>query len=122
MSIGAPRSVRCDRRLRSPPPRPWSIRRRQRVHTDRLISRWFTILDEADLVPKAFRPAATGSTGAGQVDRWNDLWRSDEFVLDPTRVTLYIANTGLNGFEFREDVLMGRFRIQINKTSINACC
>jgi arginine decarboxylase len=54
------------------------------------------------------------------VDRWNESWRDDEFVLDPTRVTLYIGNTGLNGYEFREEVLMGRFGIQINKTSINS--
>ena len=41
-------------------------------------------------------------------------------MLDPTRVTLYIGDTGMSGFEFREDVLMRRFGIQINKTSINS--
>ena len=46
--------------------------------------------------------------------------RSDEFVLDPTRVTLFIGKTGMNGFDFREKVLMERFGIQINKTSINS--
>jgi arginine decarboxylase len=94
---------------------------RQRVRADRLISRWFTILDEADLVPEKFREtAAPDQPRTGQVDRWNESWQHDEFVLDPTRVTLYIGNTGLNGYEFREDVLMGRFGIQINKTSINS--
>jgi arginine decarboxylase len=94
---------------------------RQRVRTDRLISKWFTILDESDLVPEEFRQSAAPSAAGGrQVDRWNESWRDDEFVLDPTRVTLYIGDTGLNGYEFREDVLMGRFGIQINKTSINS--
>ncbi len=97
---------------------------RQRVRADRLISKWFTILDESDLVPEEYRRSACASTAeqgrGGQVDRWNESWQHDEFVLDPTRVTLYIGNTGLNGYEFREDVLMGRFGIQINKTSINS--
>ncbi len=95
---------------------------RQRVRTDRRISKWVTILDEGDLVPEEFRKAsaATEQSTGGQVDRWNVAWRDDEFVLDPTRVTLYIGKTGLNGFEFREDVLMNRFGIQINKTSINS--
>ena len=94
---------------------------RQRVRADRLINKWFTILDEADLVPVDYRETASPDhPRTGQVDRWNESWQRDEFVLDPTRVTLYIGNTGLNGYEFREDVLMGRFGIQINKTSINS--
>jgi arginine decarboxylase len=41
-------------------------------------------------------------------------------VLDPTRVTLFLGNTGMNGYDFREKILMDRFGIQINKTSINS--
>lgn len=98
---------------------------RQRVQTDRQISRWITILEESDLVPSEYRRSVTAQDpGSGrplaQAERWNESWRSDEFVLDPTRVTLYIGHTGLNGYEFREDVLMGQFGIQINKTSINS--
>jgi arginine decarboxylase len=93
---------------------------RQRVRTDRCISRWFTILEEADLVPERYRRSAAADAPGGQVERWNECWKSDEFVLDPTRVTLYLGKTGMNGFEFREDVLMRRFGIQINKTSINS--
>lgn len=33
---------------------------------------------------------------------------------------MYIGKTGLSGYEFREHVLMQRFGIQINKTSINS--
>jgi arginine decarboxylase len=51
---------------------------------------------------------------------WNEAWRSDQFVLDPTRVTLYVGQTGMNGYDFREKILMDRFGIQINKTSINS--
>ena len=35
-------------------------------------------------------------------------------------MTLFLGKTGLNGYDFREKILMGRFGIQINKTSINS--
>lgn len=41
-------------------------------------------------------------------------------MLDPTRLTLFIGKTGMNGFDFREKILMERYGIQINKTSINS--
>lgn len=41
-------------------------------------------------------------------------------MLDPTRLTLFIGATGMNGYDFREKILMERFGIQINKTSINS--
>jgi arginine decarboxylase len=96
---------------------------RHRVRKDRLISKWFRILDESDLVPDEFRPSEVSSyrqVRQGALAEWNEAWRSDQFVLDPTRVTLFIANTGMNGYEFREKILMDRFGIQINKTSINS--
>ncbi len=94
---------------------------RQRVQGDRVISRWFTILDEGDLVPERYRASRAMPAERGNaVDRWNAAWQDDEFVLDPTRVTLSIGRTGMTGFEFRERVLMGRFGIQINKTSLNS--
>jgi arginine decarboxylase len=96
---------------------------RHRVRKDRLISKWFRILDEADLVPEEFRASAVSSyreVRQGALAEWNEAWRSDQFVLDPTRVTLFLGNTGMNGYDFREKILMERFGIQINKTSINS--
>jgi arginine decarboxylase len=96
---------------------------RHRVRKDRLISKWFRILDEADLVPEEFRASAVSSyrqVRQGALAEWNEAWRSDQFVLDPTRVTLFLGNTGMNGYDFREKILMDRFGIQINKTSINS--
>jgi arginine decarboxylase len=46
-------------------------------------------------------------------------WDSDEFVLDPTRITLSIGRTGYNGDEFKRVQLMDRHGVQINKTSRN---
>ncbi|OBG34180.1 aminotransferase class I/II-fold pyridoxal phosphate-dependent enzyme [Mycolicibacter heraklionensis] len=96
---------------------------RHRVRKDRLINKWFRILDEDDLVPDEFRTSTVNSyrqVRQGGLAEWNEAWRSDEFVLDPTRVTLFVGQTGMNGYEFREKVLMDRFGIQINKTSINS--
>ncbi|BBZ14152.1 aminotransferase class I/II-fold pyridoxal phosphate-dependent enzyme [Mycobacterium branderi] len=96
---------------------------RHRVRKDRLIGKWFRILDESDLVPEEFRASTVSSyrqVRQGALAEWNEAWRSDQFVLDPTRVTLFIGKTGMNGYEFREKILMNRFGIQINKTSINS--
>ncbi|BBZ44693.1 amino acid decarboxylase [Mycobacterium parmense] len=96
---------------------------RHRVRRDRLISKWFRILDEADLVPEEFRASSVSSyreVRQGALAQWNEAWRSDQFVLDATRVTLFIGKTGMNGYDFREKILMERFGIQINKTSINS--
>lgn len=96
---------------------------RHRVRKDRLISKWFRILDESDLVPDEFRASHVSSyrqVRQGVLAEWNEAWRSDQFVLDPTRVTLFIGETGMSGYDFREKILMERFGIQINKTSINS--
>jgi arginine decarboxylase len=96
---------------------------RHRVRKDRLIGKWFRILDESDLVPDEFRASAVSSyrqVRQGALAEWNEAWRSDQFVLDATRVTLFIGKTGMNGYDFREKILMDRFGIQINKTSINS--
>ncbi|ETW25056.1 aminotransferase class I/II-fold pyridoxal phosphate-dependent enzyme [Mycobacterium gastri] len=96
---------------------------RHRVRKDRLISRWFRILDESDLVPEEYRASSVSSyrqVRQGALAEWNEAWRSDQFVLDATRVTLFIGATGMNGYDFREKILMERFGIQINKTSINS--
>lgn len=96
---------------------------RHRVRIDPLISKWFRILDEADLVPAEYRASEVRSyrqVGQGDLEGWNEAWKSDEFVLDPTRVTLFLGKTGMNGYDFREKILMERFGIQINKTSINS--
>ncbi len=46
-------------------------------------------------------------------------WEADEFVLDPSRVTIYIGTTGIEGDAFKRSHLMDRYGVQINKTSRN---
>jgi arginine/lysine/ornithine decarboxylase len=94
---------------------------RHRVATDPEISTWFRILDESDLLLDTYRSTETPSyeqSEDGDLACWDQAWRDSEFVPDPTRVTLYLGKTGMNG-QFRQDVLMTRYGIQINKTSIN---
>jgi arginine decarboxylase len=45
-------------------------------------------------------------------------WNDDEFVLDPTRITLHVGRTGLDGDSFKK-LLMDSYDIHINKTSRN---
>src|SRR4029077_19990509 len=50
---------------------------------------------------------------------WVKAWENDEFVLDPSRITIYIGATGINGDAFKRSHLMDRYGVQINKTSRN---
>ena len=52
-------------------------------------------------------------------DHLEQAWETDEFVIDPTRLTLYIGKTGIDGDTFKNQYLMDRHGIQINKTSRN---
>jgi arginine decarboxylase len=96
---------------------------RERIENDPLLGKYFRVLEPEELIPADYRQSGLASyidmasRGTDEVYR---AWESDEFVLDPTRITLYLANTGYNGNEFKEDVLMDRYGIQVNKTSINS--
>ena len=43
----------------------------------------------------------------------------DQFCLDATRVTLSVGETGCDGYTFKNEILMDKYGIQINKTSRN---
>jgi arginine decarboxylase len=97
---------------------------RARVAADPLLSRYFRILTAGELIPAQYRGSGLASHGAvdspAEFGRLLEAWESDEFILDPTRMTLYTADTGYNGNEFKTDVLMDTYGVQINKTSINS--
>jgi arginine decarboxylase len=96
----------------------------RQVAEDPLLSKYFKILTPADLIPAEYRKSGFESylnpdTVESFVQAF-EAWMEDEFVLDPTRMTLYLAASGFNGNEFKVDVLMDRYGIQVNKTSINS--
>jgi arginine decarboxylase len=73
------------------------------------------------MIPPTFRPSGLDAYFDAEKG-WAPLepaWRGDEFVLDPTRVTLDVGRTGLDGDQFKQ-LLMNRYDIQINKTSRNS--
>ena len=95
---------------------------RKTVATDPLLSKYFSVLGPSELVPAEYRPsnfATYDDWSAENYTRALRAYEDDEFVLDATRVTLYLAESGFNGAEFRDDVLMDQHGIQVNKTSIN---
>jgi arginine decarboxylase len=97
-----------------------ALRMRDRVATDPLLSRYLSVLDVADLVPEAFcRSGLTRYAHTHDLDAVEAAYADDEFVLDPTRMTIFTALTGKTGFEFRTDVLMKELGVQVNHTSIN---
>jgi arginine decarboxylase len=95
-----------------------TLRKRVNEHPD--ISRFFRVLRPADMIPSGLRPSGLEfyyhpEQGWGKMDA---AWREDEFTLDPTRVTLEVGATGIDGDTLRH-LLMDRYDIQINKTSRN---
>ncbi|MBC23803.1 MAG: ornithine decarboxylase [Phycisphaerae bacterium] len=93
---------------------------RERIYEDPIISECFHVLRPADLIPAEFRPSGMEyyyDPKEGWA-RMEQAWREDEFTLDPTRVTLHIGLTGIDGDQFRH-LLMDEYDIQVNKTSRN---
>jgi len=102
-----------------------SLTIREEVNKDPLLSKYFRLLSPAELIPEEFRPSGfTSYIGDGSTDDLlpivDQAWEHDEFVLEPTRMTLSTAAAGIDGDQFKEDVLMDRFGIQVNKTSLNS--
>ena len=94
---------------------------RQRVSEHPDLARFFSVLRPADMIPSEHRPSGLefyydSDHGWGRMD---EAWRLDEFTLDPTRITLHIGATGMDGDAFRH-LLMDQYDIQINKTSRNS--
>jgi len=94
---------------------------RERIATHALLKKYFHFLSTGDLIPKEYRPSGIEAYFNSD-QRWarmEECWHSDEFVVDPTRLTLSIGPTGIDGDTFKHDFLMEKYGIQINKTSRN---
>jgi len=94
---------------------------RERIATHALLRKYFRFLTTGDLIPRAYRPSGIESYFDSD-QRWARMevcWHTDEFVVDPTRLTLHIGATGIDGDTFKHDYLMQKYGIQINKTSRN---
>lgn len=95
---------------------------RRAIGTHPLLSKYFKVLTLADMIPDDYRESGVEAyydSKRGWQDSW-DHWATDEFVLDPTKVTLAVGGTGWDGDTFKTQILMDKHGIQINKTSRNS--
>ncbi|MGO1264908.1 MAG: ornithine decarboxylase, partial [Brevibacterium aurantiacum] len=84
-----------------------------------LLKKTFRVLTAADLIPEEYRQTErTMPLRDGLATFWH-AWTTDEFVVDPSRITIEISGTGVDGDTFKHDFLMDRYGIQVNKTSRN---
>ncbi|WP_293695849.1 beta-eliminating lyase-related protein [uncultured Agrococcus sp.] len=84
-----------------------------------VLRRTFRVLTTHELVPERFRESQRPMPlRVGLAEMWR-AWCYDEFVVDPSRVTVEITKTGVDGDTFKHDLLMDRYGIQVNKTSRN---
>ena len=92
---------------------------RQALMRHPLLRRTYRVLNADDLIAEAYRGEG-GPTpfGNGLSTMWK-AWANDEFVIDPSRVTVEISRTGIDGDTFKHEHLMNRYGIQVNKTSRN---
>lgn len=80
---------------------------------------FFSCLRTSDLIPDQYRPSHIAQPLRSGLRNMMAAWEADEFVLDPSRITLSIGNTGYDGDQFKRQQLMDRHGVQINKTSRN---
>ncbi len=95
---------------------------RRTVRENTALQKWFDIITISELIPAAHRESGIEGYYAREKG-WNDIekaWREDEFALDPTKINLFTGKTGIDGDTFKNQYLMDKYAIQVNKTSRNS--
>lgn len=95
---------------------------RARIIDHPVLSKYFDVLTVKHLIPDEYRESGLGEYYTTE-QSWNRMevaWERDEFVLDPTKITLGVGRTGVDGDTFKNRFLMDQFNIQVNKTSRNS--
>lgn len=95
---------------------------RAKIHDHPLLHKYFRVLTVRDFIPDQFRKSGLDEyyTDDHGWNRMEDAWEHDEFVLDPTKITLAVGLSGIDGDTFKNEYLMDQYNIQINKTSRNS--
>ncbi len=96
-----------------------AMRLRDAVDHHPLLSKYMRCLTTADLIPAEYRSSGIDQPLRSGLPNMIKAWNADEFVLDPSRITIYIGATGFDGDHFKRGHLMDRYGVQINKTSRN---
>ena len=97
----------------------YAMKLRDAIDHHPLLSKYMHCLSTAEMIPERFRASGIAQPLRTGLNNMVTAWEQDEFVLDPSRVTLYIGQTGIDGATFKRARLMDKFGIQINKTSRN---
>ena len=94
---------------------------RSKIITHPKLKKYFDVLTVKNNIPEEYRKSGITeyfNPETGWI-RMEEAWADDEFVLDPTKINLFIGRTGVDGDTFKNKYLMDQFGIQINKTSRN---
>jgi arginine decarboxylase len=94
---------------------------RKAIDAHPLLRKYFKVLSVSEMIPAEHRASGIESYWDHK-QGWNDTWDAfshDEFALDASRVTLAVGAAGYDGDTFKNEILMNRHGIQINKTSRN---
>jgi arginine decarboxylase len=97
----------------------YAMKLRDAIDHHPLLSKYMHCLSTAEMIPEQFRASGIAQPLRTGLNNMVTAWEQDEFVLDPSRITLYIGPTGIDGATFKRARLMDKFGIQINKTSRN---
>ena len=94
---------------------------RQRISKAKALKPYFKILTDNELVPEIYRSPSgiSKATSSAPLYGYADIplqWDDAQFVVDPTKITVEINGTGMDGCSFRE-LLINKYDIQVNKTS-----
>jgi arginine decarboxylase len=94
---------------------------RREINNHPLISKYFRVATPAEMIPAQYRASGFDDYGTptGTWAHWLNALEEDEFMLDPTRITLLCGDAGYDGSQFKA-LLAEEHDIQINKTSRNS--
>ncbi|MEZ2388507.1 aminotransferase class I/II-fold pyridoxal phosphate-dependent enzyme [bacterium RCC_150] len=91
----------------------------QAVARHPLLKKYFRVLTSRDLIAAPYKETGSAMPLRDGLAALADAWEHDEFVVDPSRLTLDISRTGIDGDTFRHRYLADEHGIQVNKTSRN---
>ncbi len=98
-----------------------AVELRHEINQHPLISKYFKAATPAEMIPAEYRKSGFSDYGqpGWTLKKLIDALDTDEFFLDPTRVTLLCGNAAYDGTQFKA-LLANEYDIQINKTSRNS--
>ena len=92
-----------------------SLQLRKRIRESASLTPYFEVLGDIEMIPECYRQQISAEPQA-ELAALSASWGDADFTIDPTRITLNVSKSGIDGSSFRQ-LLMNRYDIQVNKTS-----